>query len=316
MLDKVVKVLLIEDNDADARFISEMFKEIQKPEYEIARVSKLNDGFKYLEDHPIDILLLDLSLPDSIGLETFEKAHSQDPKLPIVILSGLNDEEVAIRAVRHGAQDYLMKGDVNNRLLSRAINYAIERKNSEKELIKSHKDLINLIKKYTEELRNRGIGDIDGIEQMLEEKIQSFSKLESSQVVTGKHKGESSNINLFNEKVPKSLWLKVAEDFKRPANKLYVSEKDIKVESAGTGDLENLVEIIKELGERGYFVEEHYVLNLDLDSNTWFINLKRFFFNVFIVKKNISWPLLIYWKDIIPGIYLKYEKSHFKGFNS
>jgi DNA-binding response OmpR family regulator len=267
LLDKLVKVLLIEDNSADARFIIEMFKEISKPKYELKNVTNLQDGLKYLDKHPVDILLLDLSLPDSSGLETFEKAHKHDPELPIVILSGLDDEEIAVKAVREGAQDYLMKGDVTSRILSRAINYAIERKNSEKRLIKSHDELINLIKSYTDELKKRGIGEIDGVEKRLEEKIQSFNELNRSQTDIGKEES-AGTIKLFNEKVPKSLWIKVAEDFKSPKDKLSVSEKDIKVQSAESVDLENLVEIIKELGERGYFVEEHYVLDLNLNPNT------------------------------------------------
>ena len=263
MLNKVVKIMLIEDNGADARFIREMFKEISKPKYELKHVTSLKDGFKYLEEDPADILLLDLSLPDSSGLETFVKAHEYDPELPIVILSGLDDEEVAIRAVRHGAQDYLMKGEVNSKLLSRAINYAIERKNAEKELIESHEDLINLIKAYTEELRKRGIGEIDGVEKKLEKKIQSYNKLRTSNASAVE---SGSSIKLYNEKVPKSLWLNAARDFKGQSNKLSVSEKDIKVSSAKVEDLENLVEIIKELGERGYFVEEHYVMDLNVEA--------------------------------------------------
>jgi DNA-binding response OmpR family regulator len=265
LLNKVVKVLLIEDNAADARLIKEMFKDISKPQYEIIHLTTLQEGLKYIDENEIDILLLDLSLPDSTGLETFEKAHEYDPELPIVILSGLEDEEVAIRAVREGAQDYFVKGDVNSRLLSRALNYAIERKKGEKELIKSHDELVNLIKLYTEELKKRGVGEIDGVEKQLEEKIQKFNMLNRPHTGNEERKG---SIKLFNEKVPKKLWLKVGEDFKIPRDKLSMSEKDIKVQSAGSVDLENLVEIIKELGERGYFIEEHYVLDLDLDSNT------------------------------------------------
>lgn len=261
----VIKVLIIEDNAADIRLISEMFKEISKPQYELIHFTTLQEGLIYLDKHQVDILLLDLSLPDSVGWKTFKKAHKSAPKVPIVILSGLNDEEMALMAVREGAQDYLMKGDINSKLLSRSINYAIERKNVEKELIKSRDDLIELINKYTEELKKRGIGEIDDVKKRLEEKIQSFDKISIHS--PGKEETHS-NIRLFNERVPKSLWLKVAEDFKVANNKLSVSEKDIKVQSAESGDLENLVEIIKELGERGYFVEEHYVLDLNLNPNT------------------------------------------------
>ncbi|MGB9936861.1 MAG: response regulator [Methanobacterium sp.] len=268
MLNKIVKVLLIEDNDADARFIKEMFKDISKPQYEIVNAKKLEDGLNYLSKDNYDIMLLDLSLPDSMGLETFTKAHEYNSELPIVILSGLDDEEVAVKAVRQGAQDYLMKGDVSGRLLSRAITYAIERKISEQELIENQKDLMELIQQYTTKLKENGVKESERIHNNLETKIESFQKLKDSETDSEVVREASGSIKLFNERVPKSLWLKVAEDFKRPSNKLYVSEKDIKVESTEAGDLENLVEIIKELGERGYFVEEHYVMDLDLNSNS------------------------------------------------
>jgi len=259
-MNESIKVLLIEDNNADARFISEMLKQI-KPKFEIHHATRLNEGLELLEKDNFDVLLLDLNLPDSVGYETFENAHEQDPKLPIVILSGLDDEELAIIAVRNGAQDYLIKGDVNNRIISRALSYAIERKNTEKELIENRNDLIELIKQYTDELKKKGVGKIDGVQKKLEDKIQDFQDLRSSQPTdTGEI---NSNIQLFNESVPKSLWVKVADDFKGESDKLSVSDRDIKVESPHADALEDLVEIIKELGERGYFVEEHYIVDLE-----------------------------------------------------
>ncbi len=264
MANKVVKVLLIEDNDADARFISEMFKDIKRTEFEVTHAKRLEDGLKLLDKDLFDVLLLDLSLPDSTGLSTFEKAHAYDPELPIVILSGLDDEEVAVRAVREGAQDYLMKGEVSSRLLSRAISYAIERQNTERELIESRNDLINLISSYTTELKEKGVKEAEDIHKSLETKISDFQKLKSSDIDIEAAKGDTGNIQLYNERVPKSLWLQVAEDFKSPHEKLSVSEKDISLKSAEAKDLENLVEFIKELGERGYFAEEHYVVDLGM----------------------------------------------------
>ncbi len=267
MANKLVKVLLIEDNDADARFISEMFKEIKTTKYEVSRTKRLDEGIKILDEDSFDVLLLDLSLPDSMGLSTFEKAHEYDPELPIVILSGLDDEDVAVKAVREGAQDYLMKGEVSGRLLSRALSYAIERQNAEKELIKSRNDLINLINNYTTELKQKGVREAEDIHKSLETKIADFQKLRSSNVDIKAAKDGAGNIQLFNERVPKSLWLQVAGDFKSPNEKLSVSEKDINLKSAEAKDLENLVEFIKELGERGYFAEEHYVVDLEMGPN-------------------------------------------------
>jgi len=259
--NNVIKVLLVEDNDADARFISEMFKEIKTKKFELSHVKRLDEGLKLSDNDSYDVLLLDLSLPDSTGISTFEKAHEHDPELPIVILSGLDDEEVAVRAVREGAQDYLMKGEVSGRLLSRAISYAIERQNAEKELIENRNELINLINNYTTELKEKGVKEAEDVHQSLETKIANFGKLKSGVDVEAAKEG-AGNIQLFNERVPKSLWLQVAEDFKSPNNKISISEKDISVKSAEAGDLENVVEFIKELGERGYFAEEHYVVDL------------------------------------------------------
>jgi len=262
MKSESIKVLLIEDNEADARFIREMFKEIE-PKFDLQHVQKLNEGLELLKNNKFDVLLLDLSLPDSMGFETFDKAHEKEPKLPIVILSGLDNEEMAIKAVRKGAQDYLIKGDVNNRILSRALSYSIERKNTEKELLQSRNELVGLIKQYTDELKKKGVGEVDLVEKTLEEKIHNFHDLEISQ---SSSQG-TSNIQLYNERVPKSLWVKVADDFKTQDSKLAVSERDIKVSSAKADDIEDLVEIIKELGERGYFAEEHYVVDLEENSN-------------------------------------------------
>ncbi len=91
----------------------------------------LSDGLEKLaEIHP-DIILLDLSLPDSQGFETFDRTIAAAPKIPIVMLTGLADDDLAIRAVQAGAQDYLVKGQVDGNLLARTIRYAIERKQSE-----------------------------------------------------------------------------------------------------------------------------------------------------------------------------------------
>ena len=261
MRNEPIKVLLIEDSEADARFILEMLKEI-KSKFELVHSKKLGEGLQILNEDSFDVLLLDLSLPDSMGFDTFENAHTHKPGLPIVILSGLDDEELAIKAVRKGAQDYLIKGDVSTRILSRAISYAIERKNTEKELIESREDLIGLIKEYTGELKKKGVGEIDGVQKKIEEKIHTFQELKSSQPGVEGVAEDAGHIQLYNERVPKSLWLKVTEDFKKHDN-LIVSEKDIRVKSNEAKDLENLVEIIKELGERGYFAEEHYVVALE-----------------------------------------------------
>lgn len=152
MEDKLIRVLIIEDNPVDLRLIEEMLGEINSPSFELESSKRLEDGLKLLLNDNFDILLLDLSLPDSAGLDTFASVYEQAPELPIVILSGFDDEDTAIRAVREGAQDYLVKGQVSSLLLSRAISYAIERKLIEDELIRHRYYLNELVEKRTEEL--------------------------------------------------------------------------------------------------------------------------------------------------------------------
>lgn len=152
MDDKLIKILIIEDNPEDLRIIEEMLKEVENPVFELHSSKRLSDGLKCLVRDGFDILLLDLSLPDSVGLDTFSSVYEQAPEIPIVILSGFDDEEMAIRAVSEGAQDYLVKGHVTSPLLSRSISYAIERKLIEDELIRHRYYLNELVEKRTEEL--------------------------------------------------------------------------------------------------------------------------------------------------------------------
>lgn len=134
MEDKHLKVLLIEDNPGDANLIRHMLSEEKLVSFNLKWAEELSTGLKHLAKRDIDALLLDLSLPDSQGLNTFTKVQNQAPELPIIVLSGLKDETLAVEAVRKGAQDYLVKGQVDSHLLSRAIKYAIQRKRSEEAL--------------------------------------------------------------------------------------------------------------------------------------------------------------------------------------
>lgn len=133
-LFSLIKVLLIEDNPGDARLIKEMILEAKGAKLTLDWVDELKTGLEYLSKEKFDLVLLDLSLPDSSGLETLTRVRAQVPELPIIVLTGLDNERVAVKAVREGAQDYLIKGEVTSSLLVRAIRYAIERMRSEDEL--------------------------------------------------------------------------------------------------------------------------------------------------------------------------------------
>ncbi len=129
-----VKALLVEDNPGDARLIQIMLEEAGDNLFEVEHVETLEEGLRRLAQGGIGIVLLDLSLPDSHGLETFARIHSRAPRLPIIVLSGLNDTTVAVQAVHEGAQDYLIKGQVADQLLVRAMRYALERKRMSEQL--------------------------------------------------------------------------------------------------------------------------------------------------------------------------------------
>ncbi len=127
MESTALRVLLIEDNPGDARLIREMIAEVPAARLRLEWVDTLAQGRERLTSDEIDAVLLDLSLPDSQGLGTFQSVHASSPEVPIVVLSGLADEEVALTAVREGAQDYLIKGRVDGDLLVRSLRYAVER---------------------------------------------------------------------------------------------------------------------------------------------------------------------------------------------
>jgi two-component system, cell cycle sensor histidine kinase and response regulator CckA len=126
-----IRVLLVEDNPGDARLILELLREASAYEFDMERVDGLEAALDRLGRAGVDVVLLDLGLPDSQGLETFRRARQGAPDEPIVVISGLNDEEVALEAVRSGAQDYLVKGRIEGDLLARVIRYAIERRRAD-----------------------------------------------------------------------------------------------------------------------------------------------------------------------------------------
>jgi diguanylate cyclase (GGDEF)-like protein/PAS domain S-box-containing protein len=132
-----LKVLLIEDSPEEADLIRAMLFKSRRETVAVDHVVRLQEGLQRLQEGAFDIVLLDFSLPDSSGLASFERAREVAPGMPIVILTNLDDDETALRAVREGAQDYLVKRKVNDELLLRSIRYAIERRHAERALWES-----------------------------------------------------------------------------------------------------------------------------------------------------------------------------------
>jgi signal transduction histidine kinase len=138
-MDEPIRVLLIEDNPADARLIEQMLGEARGLRCTLDWTPNLRAGLAFLREHPIDVVLLDLGLPESTGLPTLQRLLAQAARVPtLVVLSGLTDEDIAVQALQSGAQDYLVKGQVDSPLLVRAIRYAIGRSQAEEALRQAH----------------------------------------------------------------------------------------------------------------------------------------------------------------------------------
>ncbi|RPI21665.1 MAG: response regulator [Acidobacteria bacterium] len=155
-----VRVLLVEDSPSDAQLLQEHLLEVGFERFRVTHVERLQDALTRLSNEVFDVVLLDLTLPDSSGLDTFSRIHSQAPDIPLVVLTSITDQDLAIEAVRHGVQDYLIKGQADARLIARAIRYAIERQDMERDLRRSQEryrrladELEGLVEARTSDLR-------------------------------------------------------------------------------------------------------------------------------------------------------------------
>jgi len=131
---KPVRLLLVEDNPGDARLLQEELKEVASARFEVRHVTRMAEALAAVGEPWVDVVLLDLSLPDGHGLSNIERVVQAAPALPLVVLTGTDDEQLAMRAMHAGAQDYLVKGQASGPLLVRALRYAIERKRAEEGL--------------------------------------------------------------------------------------------------------------------------------------------------------------------------------------
>jgi PAS domain S-box-containing protein len=152
MKESPIAMLLVEDNPGDAAWIREMLADATTVQFSVTHAGRLSDALIYLGKTLFDIVLLDLTLPDGSGLDTVKQVNAASPGLPIVVMSGLGDEDLAVKALHEGAQDYLVKGQVDSNLLVRAVRYAIERKQAEEALRQAHDELEVRVRQRTEEL--------------------------------------------------------------------------------------------------------------------------------------------------------------------
>lgn len=178
-----IRVLLVEDNPGDVRLIREALNEVRHAHIKMEHADCLQAAQTILTAQEFDLILLDLSLPDSSGLATVEKTSDAAPDTPIVILTGLDDVNTGIQAVRAGAQDYLVKGEVTGHLLVRAIRYAIERQR-----MKAALRILSLIDELTGLYNRRGFMTLAEHQMRLSRRKQSafyliFADLDGMKII-------------------------------------------------------------------------------------------------------------------------------------
>lgn len=173
-----IKVLLVEDNAAESRLLQEILKHTVLQEFYLAPVQRIGDAIAQLRAEDFDVILLDLTLPDSTGLDSIDAVNQESPTLPIVVLTNTNDDELAIRAVRHGAQDYLVKRQITPDTLIRSIRYAIERKQASVAIQEANEVLEERIRERTIELEtaNRRLQEEIDHAQKIQERLELAQK--------------------------------------------------------------------------------------------------------------------------------------------
>ncbi|MBN1676312.1 MAG: response regulator [Kiritimatiellae bacterium] len=175
----ILKILLAEDEPGDAVLVRNLVAGAfgTSVRFELVHVGTLQAALDTLAAAPFDVMLLDLGLPDSQGLETFRKTHARAQDLPIIVMSGLSDETVAVRAVQEGAQDYVVKGNLDEQMLARTLRYSIERKRNEVVIRRLNDELEHAVQERTAEL----VAERDRARAMAEQLKDAYESLQATQ---------------------------------------------------------------------------------------------------------------------------------------
>ena len=152
MTTHTTSILIVEDDPGYARLIKDMLQDAAGSEFSVLHADLLMKGINLLAENDIDLIILDLTLPDSEGIDTFLRIKGVTPELPVIVLSSMEDEKVAVHAVTEGAQDYLFKVEMRPALLVRSIRYAMERKRIRNQLKNAHDELEERVNERTQEL--------------------------------------------------------------------------------------------------------------------------------------------------------------------
>ncbi len=176
MTTTALRVLLVEDSASDAQLLQEHLLDVGFEHFDVTHVERLDEALARLSKQVFDVVLLDLSLPDSCGVNTLLRTQHEAPGVPVVVLTGLSDQMLAIDAVRLGVQDYLIKGQTDERQIARAIRYAIERQRMEGELRRSEERYRRLADRLERRVEER-TSDLRGALRALEQRTTQLRSL-------------------------------------------------------------------------------------------------------------------------------------------
>jgi DNA-binding NarL/FixJ family response regulator len=221
MNDQLFRVLIVEDNPGDARLIQQMLLEASADKglpstIEWIHKQNLRDAIACLEETQVRIVLLDLTLPDSHGTNTFQQMQQAFPLTPIIVLSGIDHEDTAVSALQHGIQEYLVKGRFDTYLLSRAIRYAIERQRLKSDLEKQHQALLDSEARRQSLMENNP----DGIVIVNKDKLIRFINLPAAQILGQVKEGLVGQLLIISYK-PHQI---ITQTFTRPDGETAVVE--------------------------------------------------------------------------------------------
>ncbi len=226
MSKKPLQVLLVEDNAGDARLLREMFNKEPWGSFELSHLTHMRDAEARLAKGDVDIVLLDMGLPDGHGLETLRRARAAAPEVVMIVMTGLEDEALAAEAMKAGAQDYLIKGQIENRALPRALRHAIERQRMQVET--------DLIRKQQLQLRDEFLSHVSHELRSPLTSIYSFSTIIADGLAgeTSPQQDEYLQIILRNVRQLQAMIEDLLEVTQAQAGKLSVELQSVSVNEA------------------------------------------------------------------------------------